>query len=379
MVQVIAHVLGRAVTFAVIWATVALASMSGANAAADPAQLRDAQAYAARFGVDPAMALLRLSQQAQAGALQAELQSAYPSTFAGLWLEHQPFAVKVAFTRGGAAALARHIGTGPLKGVAVAVEADRSLSELNVSIDALVGLARAAPVELSINVPENAIDVFVTAADVLDEATRRTGIQLPANAVVRVIPSLSRPQADIYGGLGLSTCTSGYGIIDLASFNRGVTTAGHCDTTQSYLGTNLPYQSSRRGGSHDEQWHTAPGFQVRNLVRDSVGTRQITAVVPRSSQAAGMFVCKYGKTTGFGCTTIASTSYLPSSGCVPNAFATFISMKENITLGGDSGAPWYIQNEAYGQHVCGAPGTFSVYVAADYVESGLGVEILTSP
>jgi hypothetical protein len=114
-----------------------------------------------------------------------------------------------------------------------------------------------------------------------------------------------RPGADIYGGLALSTCTSGFSVRHNSSGSLGIVTAAHCPNSQSYLGSSLPFQSEAWGGWYDQQWHTAPGFVVRNWMYDGSGTRSITSRTLWGYQYVGEFVCKYGKTTGYGCGTIA--------------------------------------------------------------------------
>jgi len=49
---------------------------------------------------------------------------------------------------------------------------------------------------------------------------------------------------------------------------------------------------------------------------------------------------------------------------------------------GDSGGPVFKESSAYGIISCvnsGASGRDLIYVAVDYVESGLGVTVLTTP
>jgi hypothetical protein len=93
-------------------------------------------------------------------------------------------------------------------------------------------------------------------------------------------------------------------------------------------------------------------------------------------------VCKNGKTTGYTCGNISSTTYSPSY--VTNAAATFIRVHEssngNLSEGGDSGGPWFLVNTAYGTH-SGSPGANpndALYMAINYVSS-LGVSVLTAP
>ena len=52
----------------------------------------------------------------------------------------------------------------------------------------------------------------------------------------------------------------------------------------------------------------------------------------------------------------------------------------DLSSGGDSGCPWFFWKAAYGTHF-GAPTAEpndAVYMAVNYVESGLGVSVMTS-
>ena len=51
---------------------------------------------------------------------------------------------------------------------------------------------------------------------------------------------MGQKEANIYGDLALSLCTSGFSVKNSAGA-KGITTAGHCGNNLSYDGTNLPY------------------------------------------------------------------------------------------------------------------------------------------
>jgi hypothetical protein len=95
-----------------------------------------------------------------------------------------------------------------------------------------------------------------------------------------------------------------------------------------------------------------------------------------------MLVCKYGRLTGYTCGTIVNTSFWPAY--VPSGDATFIQVTDdqNLTSTGDSGGPWYSGNTAFGitsGETCLIGCNDAIYVATNYIESGLGVTILTGP
>ena len=92
-------------------------------------------------------------------------------------------------------------------------------------------------------------------------------------------------------------------------------------------------------------------------------------------------VCHYGQTTGYGCGYIQSKN---STGCLLQGGTEWIYVQNNgldLVSSGDSGGPWFKDNSAHGIASCeaGASSRDAIYVAVDYVESGLGVTVLTAP
>ena len=189
-------------------------------------------------------------------------------------------------------------------------------------------------------------------------------------------------EADIHGGLALSTCTSGFSVED-GEGTSGITTAGHCGESQAYDGTDLDFEEEKEETNYDIQWHTAPGFTVTNEIQwwETGSTREITDTVGRSSQSVGDYVCKYGKTSYYTCGYISDTSFWPSG-----LSATFIRVDntggyDDLSSGGDSGGPWFLSGDAYGTHV-GAPSSDTndaIYMAVNYISPGIGVNVMTSP
>jgi streptogrisin C len=191
-------------------------------------------------------------------------------------------------------------------------------------------------------------------------------------------PTLPRPASDIYGGLEIngSGCTSGFSVVN-GSGTRGITIAGHCSTTDSYQGIDLPYVAGFYGGNYDVQWHTASAFSVQNWITDGAVpyTRPITSRTFWGNQPVGGFVCKYGRSSGYGCGTINRKDDTPT--CIPGARPVWLRVGVAI-MGGDSGGPVFYGESAYGTISCGDASTL-IYSAVDFVESGVGVTVLTSP
>jgi len=108
------------------------------------------------------------------------------------------------------------------------------------------------------------------------------------------------------------------------------------------------------GGSHDEQWHTAPGFTVKNWAYDGLCCdsdpyyRPITSRKYRDSQALNTLVCQYGKTNGYSCGYLVSKVLQCGT---PSPQPTCMRLhRDNIDLSdqGDSRGPVYVSTSAWG-------------------------------
>ncbi|NQE06398.1 hypothetical protein C5S32_11065 [ANME-1 cluster archaeon GoMg1] len=264
------------VSVLVLLGAFAVVNAQGQDDGTNPAKglLFDAQVYASNMNVSVDEAILRFQLQDIAGDLDAELTTNETETFAGLWIEHTPeFRVVVQFTRDGEETMKPYLKKYPEFADIVEVRntAKVSLADLQRAQAMAISSARALdiPVESDINVFNNSVELYMTKSDRsrFDDALQRNEIQLPDK--VRVITveaeAMGILEADIYGGLPLSTCTSGFSVKE--GITKGITTAGHCSNTKSYNGNNLPFQSENWAGSYDIQWHTAPGYTVTNKIR----------------------------------------------------------------------------------------------------------------
>lgn len=369
---------------AVLAVALMIAATSSTRAQAQTPASQDAQTFAAMAGISVTEATHRLMVQAQAGKLERELAATEGATFAGLWLQQAPqFRVVAAFTRDSAATLRRHAAGTSLEAMAEGRDVPRSLALLRAEMAALMWAAVEREADLSIDVQSNQLQIRVLSPTTFRALLQARGVRLPASAVVVQVSSLLRPSAFLYGGLpldGQNTCTSGFGVNRNGTADRGVTTAGHCANDMSYAGTALTFQSENTSFNHDEQWHTGSQFTIRNWIVDPnqpSGTRDITSRTFWSSQVIGGLACKYGRNGGYACGYIFGKD---NSGCVSggSAFIYVRSQGVDLVLLGDSGGPVFVDNAAYGQISCDA-GLDFVYVATDYVESGLNVTILTAP
>jgi len=347
-------------------------------------QMVDAQWYASHYGVSLDDALLRLQIQKDIDGLEGTLLDREKDTFAGLWIQHTPqFRIVAAFTHDGEKIVQPYIEKKYWAKFVEARSADATFEELEAAqktISLWLGKEQLnIPAESLIDVINNRVELRVTDRAKLDSALYGQKLQLPPHVEIITVAHLSTLTADIFGGKRIdgpndADCTSGFSVVHTDG-TRGVTIAGHCpDEGMSYNGVNLPLRSATLGGPWDVQWHQASqAFTVRNLIFDGTYNRYIYSIKSRDSQKVGETVCKYGVTTGSGCGTIQSKTF-----CPPNMSCTFIRVTGAGVAGGDSGGPTFWNNTAYGTIRSTTDGSDFVYMAANYISTGLsGVTVLT--
>ena len=143
-----------------------------------------------------------------------------------------------------------------------------------------------------------------------------------------------------------------------------------------FYGTDLDFESEMFNSDRDVQWHTAPGFTVKNKILAS-SVREIEGTRSTAQQTQGTYVCKRGMTTSYGCGYIIETNYLPdddSHTCQPNDsechFAdTWIRIHRDgsvLARDGDSGGPVFKNNIAYGT-IAFKLGDDAIYMPIDYI------------
>lgn len=341
--------------------------------------LEDAAAYAGRFGVGTDEALRRLQLQQEIGDLDADLAVAERAAFAGLWIEHSPtFRVVVRFTDPEAAGRLRaRLGRGPLADLVETRSAKWSLAELEKRQHEARGLSHRANVSFNsdINVAENQVELYVKNPEKLNAA------RLPEGVAVKRVIRLAYLEA-LVGGSSLNACTGGF-TVQATTGELGISTAAHCPDQQYFQGLNLPFRYADENGDQDVQWNSSCDIvQTTNQFETGIGLRSCIGTRHRNNQAIGSVVWKFGRTTGRTFGTISSKSF----DIGPNHNATFIRVDScvggvcgNLSEGGDSGGPWFVEDIAYGSHV-GAPGDDdrdSIYMAINYISS-IGVSVLTS-
>ena len=337
-----------------------------AEATVSDALREDAQSYAAAYGVSLEEAIRRLQLQDTILEFASKIESSESDTFGGLWIEHGPaqsdFKVVALFTDSGEQTIQgydKYVGAGgPLSTMVEVRRADATLATLRARRSQAHGrlAALGVAVESGINVYENKVKIYVVERGRLNTAIANNNITLPNRTEVVTVGSLSLPAADIYGGLNGSGCTFGFSVEDDDN-NKGITTAGHCDDSQSYKGTSLTYETGHFNGSLDVQWHTSSFDEKNKIYIGSSTPRTINDTL--TSHRSGQFVCKYGRESEKSCGRVEEVNYTPNyqgSKCHPGSSCdwngTWIRVRaddnDDMCTKGDSGGPFYVGNKAVG-------------------------------
>ena len=371
--------------YTLLFTLIAVSALAESPSPPGAALLQDAASYAAQYGVAVDEAVRRLRLQREIGDLDALLVEEERATFAGLWIEHQPrYRVVARFTdSAGEARLRRRLAGGQLADLVETRSARWSLEQLEQQQKESRVLTHRAGIQANsdINVFENRVELHVLEPRKLHDAVASMRVPIPPAVEITRVERLARTEA-LIGGSPLSTCTAGFGV-QTSQGELGVLTAGHCPDQQYFEGRLLPFRAQDLNGSEDVQWNSACDVvQVTNQFDSGVDLRPCIATRHRNSQVPGQFVCKNGKATGRTCGEILSRSYDPYEDSF-YSYGTFVYVKslgDNLSEEGDSGAPWFLEYDAYGIQV-GAPhggiSRHAYYMPINFVSS-LGVSVLTS-
>lgn len=321
----------------------------------------DAASYAADRGLSVAEARTALADQAAAGDILERLEQEFP-TFAGGWIEHGPAVTAVARFQGrvpqGAAAIAA--GRAELIG-----GAGRSLAQLRAranevhdavaesfgtsvttGFDVHTGIVRVSaetPAALR-GLPPQGVRAH------LPETARAPDVRVTLTKTAAAGVEHTRGGAKTPWDGGSSYCTTGFSVAKSGTY--GFVTAGHCQNDRSYrqpedgLTYNAPYQAQHRGDWGDFQWHTTPHVEYAEFYTTSTGHRDVLGY--DGSIAEGDYVCKYGRTSGYGCGYVKDANVNVTFDGITHR--RLVAMRTYFTEGGDSGGPWFLVNNAMGVH-----------------------------
>lgn len=371
----------------------------------------------------------RLRADRAASRIDDAASSRWPQTFAGLWIDHDPYRINVAFTRDAAANVAELRESFPYPEDLHPVDAAQSLDALTLlqakvahDRDALQRQLSPAGMPAEIRATGGRYDhtIDVRASRVLVRVARPTTALRGAfenryGGLVVVTNGRSMPractQADcryaMMGGLRLALgntarwCSSAF-TAQLKSdpSYRYVLSAAHCYTETSttsrsnagaYYGLTTSHRQAyevdaervRRG---DTPWRESSKVYVQG----ETYPRNVNNVINYADLETGMYIGKTGYTTG---TTRGYITFLKSAPWWVTSARNFVEADMCVD-GGDSGGAVWSGNTAYGivsgsytDTICrningvesnpvGDAGT-AIFGAISFATSALGVSILT--
>jgi hypothetical protein len=211
------------------------------------------------------------------------------------------------------------------------------------------------------------VALFITNADAQHDGvdTIRSRAEQISGVPIRVVVNDEVEQnMSVDGGgrvEGLNTlterrnrCTTAFVVTN--GEQTAITTAAHCPDNLTYLGRDgstvtLPLIGSWGAGYRDVQINgsaeSAEPLFYADRGEDSL--REVVTWRNRDSTRAGDFVCHYGESSGYSCSTVEFTDYAPPGElCGGPCEPTWVTVKGPNCVPGDSGGPVFSGEIAFG-------------------------------
>ena len=351
----------------------------------------DAIQYAAQFSVTPSEALRRLQAQEASVAITSAIAREFSDRVAGISISHSPdFRIVVLLT-----------GDEPIS--------DRSVSGIPIHFQTgasathaqAVAAMRRHLIDLRSDLPDSRgagydqrtgeVVLLVTSGDAQRlglDAIRRRAEQVGGVPVRVVVNELNEANMKVDGGgrvEGLnvvtgrrSICTTGFVVTDGA--RNGIATAAHCPDELTYIDrdekrSSLPFVGQWGLAYQDVQVNLS--FEASEPLfysnRGAGTLRRLVSWRNVASTRAGEFVCHYGESSGYSCSTIELTDYAPpgelcGGPCSPN----WVTVKGPNCIRGDSGGPVFSGGVAFGiakgvNRAASGRCIFYYYMSTDYL------------
>lgn len=366
------------------------------------AELRDLEAVANQFGISLQEAINRYAWNDNFALAVGRIRQAAPGAFTGAEIVDAHHAW-VAFAGPAPQAALDLVDTfrSSYSGVSVEVRTDLGFTEVELqrAIEAVhyavleaTGVRDASTsydfatgqIETNVVMESSASaselddlrDIAVTS---LISATRSDILNSVSTSVVRSDrQTLGGDESDTehLGGESLSSCTSGFGTKD-SSGVRGISTAGHCPDSLTDDDLSLTFKDQHEGTHGDFQWHTGSGtetddFYAGNSSSNEVDRRDVSSV---ECPTVGQTLCRNGKMSYRDCQEVRKLNVCSGGDC------NLVQMGAHLSTDGDSGAPVYWNNTAYGIHKgwMHDPWPFKreVFSRADRIDDALDISIAT--
>lgn len=351
----------------------------------------DAAQYSARFGVSLDEALRRLMAQEASVAATDSIAREFADRLAGISVEHVPsYRIVVLLTGSDPVADRTAAGIPILFHVgakATHAEAVKALRKHLIELRSDLPNARGAGYDQR----TGQIVLLVTRADADKFGPAEIGRRAEAvgGVPVRVVVNeLHEANMSVNGGgrvEGLNSqtnrrnlCTTGFVVTN--GETNAITTAAHCPDQLTYIDRDgneiaLPLIGSWGAGYQDVQINGSPDSPSPLFYSNrGAGTlRQLVSWRNVASTRAGDFVCHYGESSGFSCSTVELTDYAPPGDlCGGPCSPTWVTVGGPGCIPGDSGGPVFIGEIAFGiakgvNRTSAGQCLFYYYMSTDYL------------
>jgi hypothetical protein len=362
----------------------------------------DAEQYAAQFGVTLDEALRRLEAQQASVAATDAIAREFADRLAGISIEHSPqYQIVVLLT--GSEPIADRTAAGvPIvfRTGAKATHAEALAAMRRHLIDLRTDLPNARGAGYDQRTGE--VVLLVTPDDAKRfgvDAIRARAEQVGGVPVRVVVNELNESNMSVDGGgrvegLNLQTkrrnlCTTAFVVTN--GETNAITTAAHCPDDLTYVdrdGTtvSLPMIGSWGAAYRDVQINGSPNSPDPLFYSNrGAGTlRRLVSWRNVASTRAGDFVCHYGESSGYSCSTVELTDYAPPGDlCGGPCSPTWVTVRGPSCVPGDSGGPVFSGEVAFGIakgiNREGGRCLFYYYMSTDYLPVGWRLLVGESP
>lgn len=345
----------------------------GGTSSAQPVQTQlvaladDAEQYAAQFGVTPAEALRRLKAQQDSVPATEAIAREFANRLAGISVEHSPQYRIVVLLTGTQAVADRTVAGVPVlfRTGARATHAEARAALRKHLIDLTTDLPNARGAGYDQRTGEVVLLVTPEDAKRFGFETIEARAEKIGGVPIRVVlNNLTESNMAIDGGgrvEGMNTVTKRRNLCTTAFVvtngeTNAITTAAHCPDQLTYIDrdgstTELPLIGSWGAAYQDVQINGSPDSpQPLFYSNRGAGTqRRVVSWRNAASTRAGDFVCHYGESSGYSCSTVELTDYAPPGElCAGFCSPTWITVKGPNCIPGDSGGPVFSGETAFG-------------------------------
>jgi hypothetical protein len=352
---------------ALLFMTLAVAASAQSVQTQTEALADDAVQYAAQFRVTPDEALRRLRAQQASGAATDAIAREFADRLAGISVEHAPEYRIIVLLTGNEPVAARSAAGVPIvfKTGARATHAQAIMALRKHLIDLHTDLPNARGAGYDQRTAQ--VVLLVTSADADRygiDAIRSRAEQVSGVPVRIAVNELIEQNLSIDGGGRVegvnsitgrrNVCTTAFVVTNGEA--TAITTAAHCPDELTYQDLDgstatLPMIGSWGAGYQDVQVNGSPNSPEPLFYSNrGAGTlRRLVSWRNVASTRAGDFVCHYGESSGYSCSTVELTDYAPPGElCGGHCSPTWVTVRGPSCIPGDSGGPVFSGGIAFG-------------------------------